>query len=398
MIQYLIKTPSTIDTDALLIDVDCVGKFAQKTVPQPSPLVTPDVVTAYRTAFDAGQIEPGRILKVDREGKRPQHVFLLPTRVHWNGAIRKPILKAGLDELLELVLREGIKSLAFSQLRSDANCDWPEIKLQMLTTFARVPDIKLSLIPSADDLSSLKQVVIFSDGGAEPNPGAGGYGTVLRFGESCKELSDGFQFTSNNRMELLGAIAGLEALKHPCHVRLHSDSRYVVDNVNSGFLFRLASKDWILRKAKNIDLWKRFLAAYLKHEVEMIWVKGHSGIADNERCDQLASAAVAKQSRQIDQGYVASIKKKRAGTTGQLFDNSQLSTPKQSVVAAAGASVPRGPKPKKVGDPCRNCHDPLIKRETKKHNPNAAYWYSWHLFCEKCRRIYHVEEAKMERG
>ena len=124
-------------------------------------------------------------------------------------------------------------------------------------------------------------VTIFTDGAAEPNPGRGGYGVVLRFGDHSKELRDGYRLTSNNRMELMAAVAGLEALKQPCRVHLHSDSRYVVDMVSSGLLFRIAAKNFGIRKTKNLDLWQRFLEAYLVHEVDMVWVKGHAGLHES---------------------------------------------------------------------------------------------------------------------
>lgn len=143
----------------------------------------------------------------------------------------------------------------------------------------------------------LKEIVIYTDGAAEPNPGSGGYGVVLRYGNAHKELSGGFKLTTNNRMELLAAIVGLEAVNARCSVKLYSDSKYLVDSVERGAVFKWRANEWRRtpkNKAKNSDLWERFLAAYAKHEVQLIWVKGHIGIPDNDRCDQLAVEAATR--------------------------------------------------------------------------------------------------------
>ncbi len=107
-------------------------------------------------------------------------------------------------------------------------------------------------------------------------------------------------------MELLAATVALESLKEHCDVRLYSDSRYIVDAVATGSVFRWRAKNWKNGKVQSIDLWERFLAAYLNHTVEVVWVKGHAGIEGNERCDQLASEAIAGADLEIDQGYLAS--------------------------------------------------------------------------------------------
>jgi len=154
---------------------------------------------------------------------------------------------------------------------------------------------------------SLPEVQIYTDGAAEPNPGKGGYGVVLLFGKHRKELSEGFELTTNNRMELLAVIIGLEALKKPCEVTVFSDSRYVVDAVEKGSVFRWEKKNWMRtrkEKAKNPDLWKRFLTVYEKHTVSLEWVPGHMGIMENERCDQLAVQAAKSEKKVVDEGYV----------------------------------------------------------------------------------------------
>lgn len=144
------------------------------------------------------------------------------------------------------------------------------------------------------------KVSIYTDGAARGNPdGPGGYGTVLEYVDTKgelhrKELSQGYKKTTNNRMELMAVIAGLEALNRSCEVELYSDSKYVVDAFNQHWIDGWLKKGWKRGKnepVKNIDLWKRLLAAKEKHQVKFIWVKGHDGHPQNERCDALATSA-----------------------------------------------------------------------------------------------------------
>ncbi len=140
----------------------------------------------------------------------------------------------------------------------------------------------------------MKQVHIYTDGSSRGNPGPGGYGTVVRYGAHLRELAQGFVKTTNNRMEILAAIAGLEILKEPCHVTVHSDSRYLVDAQSKGWVGSWKARGW--RKAdksavKNVDLWMRLERAAASHRIEWVWVKGHDGHEMNERCDQLATEA-----------------------------------------------------------------------------------------------------------
>lgn len=144
------------------------------------------------------------------------------------------------------------------------------------------------------------KVTIFTDGSARGNPdGPGGYGTILSYIDSngtehLREYSQGFKKTTNNRMELLAAIVGLEALIRPCDVTLYSDSQYLVKAFNDNWLEGWIKKGWKRGKnepVKNVDLWKRLLAAMEPHNVEFVWVKGHAGHPQNERCDELATTA-----------------------------------------------------------------------------------------------------------
>ena len=139
----------------------------------------------------------------------------------------------------------------------------------------------------------MKHVIIFSDGSSLGNPGPGGYGTILRYTDPNgqvheMELYQGYRLTTNNRMELMGAIAGLEALNFPCQVDLYSDSQYVVKAFADHWVDGWLKSDFKHGAVKNIDLWKRLLEAKKPHQVTFHWVKGHAGHAENERCDALA--------------------------------------------------------------------------------------------------------------
>ncbi len=137
---------------------------------------------------------------------------------------------------------------------------------------------------------------MYTDGACSGNPGPGGYGTILRYGDHELELSAGYKKTTNNRMELMAIIAGLEALKEPCTIEIYSDSRYIVDAIQKGWAKRWQKNSWMRNKkekAKNPDLWQRLLKLLERHEVTFHWVKGHAGHSENERCDQLAVQAAA---------------------------------------------------------------------------------------------------------
>ena len=146
-------------------------------------------------------------------------------------------------------------------------------------------------------MSELKKVEIFTDGACSGNPGPGGYGVILKYRGAEKELSGGAAETTNNRMELSAAIAGLEALKEKCSVTLYSDSKYLVDAVKCGWAKRWRANGWMRSKkepAQNPDLWERLLELLEMHETEIVWVKGHAGHPENERCDRLAVAQSMK--------------------------------------------------------------------------------------------------------
>lgn len=214
----------------------------------------------------------------------------------------------------------------------------------------------------------VKEVTIFTDGGCEPNPGPGGYGVILIYGNTQKELTGGFSLTTNNRMELFAAIAGLQALKFPCMVKLYSDSRYLVDAMTKGWAQKWRENGWWRNKkakASNIDLWEKLIALCNKHQVEFEWVKGHAGLDANERCDKLSMAALKQPNLPADEGYEQRPEDSSARKITQ------------------------------EGQSCRKCSTPVVKKvPRRKHKPAQTYYYEYYLYCPNCRTMYMVEEAK----
>ncbi|TAE47530.1 MAG: ribonuclease HI [Bacteroidetes bacterium] len=146
------------------------------------------------------------------------------------------------------------------------------------------------------------EVIVYTDGSALGNPGPGGFGVVLMYGPHRKEMSGGFRRTTNNRMELLAVIVALEALKKDgLPVTIYSDSQYVVNSVQKGWVFSWEKKGY--KDKKNGDLWQRFLQVYRKHKVSFRWVRGHVGVPENERCDQLATSAARGSHLETDEAY-----------------------------------------------------------------------------------------------
>jgi ribonuclease HI len=218
--------------------------------------------------------------------------------------------------------------------------------------------------------NGLKHVVIYTDGACDGNPGHGGYGVVLMYGGRRKELSGGFQRTTNNRMEVLAAIIGLKALKECCRVMLYSDSRYLVDAMEKGWVRRWQENDWRRekgRRAANVDLWERLVALCDQHEVEFVWVKGHSGDPENERCDTLSYRALEGDDLAVDEGFEWELAHGRPAR-GKITQEGQL---------------------------CRNCSTPVVKKVPKrKLKPGQKHYYDYYLYCEGCETMYMVEEAK----
>jgi len=152
----------------------------------------------------------------------------------------------------------------------------------------------------------VKRVVAFTDGACSGNPGPGGYGVILLWNSHRRELSRGYRKTTNNRMEILAVIACLESLTEPCEIEIHSDSQYVVNAIEQGWAQRWRSNGWKRNKkerALNPDLWERLLNLLPKHKVQLTWLRGHAGHAENERADELAVAALRSSDLAIDEIY-----------------------------------------------------------------------------------------------
>ncbi|MFN6946754.1 MAG: ribonuclease HI [Cytophagaceae bacterium] len=147
-------------------------------------------------------------------------------------------------------------------------------------------------------------IELYTDGSSRGNPGPGGYGVVLKYKQHRKEMCEGFRKTTNNRMELLAVIVGLEALKNPgTEVTVFSDSKYVVEAVEKGWIWSWVKKDF--KDKKNKDLWLRFINVYKKHKVKLKWLKGHAGHIENECCDRLAVQSAEGVNLKVDHGYEA---------------------------------------------------------------------------------------------
>jgi ribonuclease HI len=147
-----------------------------------------------------------------------------------------------------------------------------------------------------------QQLIIYTDGSARGNPGPGGYGIVMQWGNTIKEFSQGFRLTTNNRMELMAVVVALQKLtREGVDVVIYSDSSYVVNSVEKGWVFGWVKKGW--KDKKNVDLWKQYLVEHKKHKVKFIWVKGHADNFYNNRCDILATEAADSRNWLVDTGY-----------------------------------------------------------------------------------------------
>jgi ribonuclease HI len=226
------------------------------------------------------------------------------------------------------------------------------------------------------------EINLYSDGGAEPNPGKGGFGTILSYKGQQKEFSQGFVLTTNNRMELMGVIHGLRQLKKRSIVHVFSDSAYVVNGISEGWAARWKSNGWYrnkTEKATNADLWELLLDLIASQEtVTFNWIKGHNGHPENERCDELAMLALKGDILLPDEGYQASLSP-TPGSPGRET-NSKFAPILNE------------------GDPCRKCNTAVVKQFPKKKapKPGQTYYFAYYLYCPGCKTIYHLEEAKRE--
>lgn len=157
-------------------------------------------------------------------------------------------------------------------------------------------------------LRSYRQVSVFTDGACSPNPGKGGYGAIIEYNKKTKEIKQelfgGFRHTTNNRMEIYAVIVALNTIStfnEPCHITVYSDAAYLTASMSKGWVKRWKNKGW--EGNKNIDLWEKLLSLCEKHKIKFVWVKGHSGHPQNERCDKLAVMARKQNNLLVDKGY-----------------------------------------------------------------------------------------------
>lgn len=234
--------------------------------------------------------------------------------------------------------------------------------------------------------TEVPEVNLYSDGGAEPNPGKGGFGVIMSYRGIKKEFSQGFILTTNNRMELMEVIYGLERLKTKSIVNVFTDSQYVINGIEKGWAQKWKSKNWFRNKsdkAINYDLWDKLLLLIETHEkVRFNWVKGHAGHIENERCDELALLALNGNDLLVDTGYELTARQTESGEDSFSGGNS------------------KNIKIKEEGDLCRKCATKVVKKQTKKKTvkPSQTYYFEYYLFCPGCKTMYMVEDAKREIG
>lgn len=225
---------------------------------------------------------------------------------------------------------------------------------------------------------NIKKVEIYSDWGARPNPGPGGYGTILRFWKKEKELSWFEEHTTNNRMELTWVIKWLEELLEPCEVEMFTDSSYVVNWIEKGWAEKWKENNWMRTKSEkaiNYDLWEKLLELTKKHKVHFNWIRGHNWHIENERCDELATREILKNTKIKNINKEDLIKK----VLNTNIDNSQKNI-----------------KITSVNQPCKKCWTLVTKTSPKKKNTkNKNYYYKYFLNCPNCKTNYFVEEGKV---
>lgn len=244
----------------------------------------------------------------------------------------------------------------------------------------------------------MNTLTIYTDGACTGNPGPGGYAAVIVEGGRRREISGGFRLTTNNRMELYAAIAGLEALTDRSMVRMFSDSQYLVESIQQGRVQAWKEKGW--RKTKkeripNSDLWQRLLSLLERHQVTIEWVEGHAGDPLNERANWLAQRALLRADLPADEGYeqAAGGEPAQAGLfdlaedqVGEGEEKRDDSTPDR---AGSSRRITR------VGQACRKCGAPVERRTpARKIKPGQSYYYEYYLQCPRCGTIYLVDEAK----
>lgn len=229
---------------------------------------------------------------------------------------------------------------------------------------------------------TIPTVDIFSDGWANPNPGPGWYGVILKCGWHQKDFSQWYTRTTNNRMELMGAITGFQKLKTRSRVTLNTDSQYTINGLQKWWAKKWRANNWFRtgsQKAQNWDLWKILLEEYEKHEVSFNWIKGHNGHIENELCDELATLAMQRNDLLLDEGYIEAPAKPLSIKTS----SSQVSISLEFESA---------------GCDCKKCQNPLVKKYPKhtKKTLLKQYYYEYYHHCEACKTNYMLEEAKRD--
>ncbi|WP_299273472.1 ribonuclease HI [uncultured Psychroserpens sp.] len=232
--------------------------------------------------------------------------------------------------------------------------------------------------------TEIPDIELFSDGGAEPNLGKGGFGVILSYKGRQKEFFEGYKLTTNNRMELMGVIFGLEQLKTKSKVQVYTDSKYVINGITKGWAKKWKKNGWERKKnikAINSDLWDKLLNAISEHIVEFNWVKGHSGHIENERCDTLANYGINSKELNQDIGY----------EPNETHNNQNSST--NSTFTKKNKT-----KIENAGDACRKCGESVVKKAPKKRKikTNQSYYFEYYLFCPSCKTMYMTEGGKRE--
>jgi len=226
---------------------------------------------------------------------------------------------------------------------------------------------------------NIPEVHIFSDWGANPNPGPGAYGVIMEYRGVKKEFSGGYKKTTNNRMELRWVITGLSKLKKKSKVTIFTDSQYTINGIEKWWAKKWKANNW--RKgdkklATNSDLWGQLLDVLEKHEVNFYWVKGHNGHLENERCDELATLAMKRKELLIDEWFIESSEKKKFSPEQIILD----------------------PDAEKTGTNCKKCNNPLVKKLPKhtKKTLLKEYYYEYYHHCPACKTNYMLQEAKRD--
>lgn len=230
--------------------------------------------------------------------------------------------------------------------------------------------------------TELPIVNIYSDGWANPNPGPGGYGVIMEYKWIKKNFSAGYKKTTNNRMELMGAITGFSKLKTRSKVILNTDSQYTINGLQKGWAKKWKANNWFRtgsQKATNHDLWEILLELSEKHEVSYNWIKGHNGHIENEFCDEMATLAMQGKNLLVDEGFKETPEKPKTKKT------SSSQTTLTSEFEAAGSN-------------CKKCDHPLVIKYPKhtKKTLEKQYYYEYYHHCTACKTNYMLEAAKRD--